>query len=480
MAKVDSEEKTLNNKCARWFYSCRKKNLLASFVAIILIGQRFRHGEQRKHDVRYNHGRDDGPNALNTVHPNLSKSGDRQPLRILSMGGSVTWGSRLESRTDAYPYRIKLGSFVTNLALRASGSDYPSLCINSMVESDLQRQGVQDIGGFMFDLITIEFSLNGMSGIDLLLERLRKRYPRAIFIYVHLLSPRMSLRDKKTGKMPRDILKDTSLKFTQMDELATEALSDPNADWIWDASEIIESKKMESAALGKMKKIDGTVWSFPINNEIKEVFPLFTADQHHLNYQGHAVVAAGIRNILDKKTISNKVGALERGHGVVGSWGKGDFCFIWFETGLSPLHHTGGKMRLFVKPNKFAHHMSIGNGTSTISIDNKMSWPMPLSVMYMVWHPQYYPKTKVTITSHTQSGDVVTHEPFILNPIHDIQEMRSWHVTVTSTVGVANPGHNTIAFDCLEKTTKPLRVTGIVMCGACDEMTSQLLSNSGT
>lgn len=477
MAKIVSVDNHLDSKCLRCFYSCRRKNLLlAAFVAIILISQRLRHGEQGKQDVHYNHGRDNDPNVLDTVHPNLHKSGPWEQLRILSMGGSVTWGSRLESRTDAYPYRIKSGSFVTNLALRASGSDYPSLCLNSMVESDLQRQGVQDIGGFMFDLIIIEYSLNGISGIDLLLKRLRNRYPSAIVIYVHLLSPRMSLRDKKTGKMPRDILKDTNLKFTQMDKLTTEALSDPNADWIWDVSEIIESKKMENVALGKMKKIDGTVWSFPINNEIKEVFPLFTPDRHHLNYEGHSVVAAGIRNILDQKTPSSE-GVSED---VVGSWGKGDFCFIWFETGLSPLHHTGGIMKRFIKPNKFAHHMSIGNGTSTISVDNKMSWPMPLSVMYMVWHPQYYPKTKVTITSHMQSGDAVVHEPFILNPIHDIQEMRSWHVTVTSKVGVANPGHNTIAFECLEKTTKPLRVTGIVMCGVCDEITSELLSNPGT
>lgn len=453
------------------FYSCPAKKLLAPLLlaVIALIGQWFR---QSKSSIHYYRSQENDPNDLVAV-PSKHSIVNRQHLRILSMGGSVTWGSRLLSRSDAYPYLIKPGSFVTNLALRASGSDYPSLCLKSMVDSDLQRQGIQDIEGFRFDLITIEFSLNGISGIDLLLERLRKRYPNAMFIYVHLLSPRMSLRDNKTGKMPRDILDDTNLKFTEMDTLTTEALSDPNADWVWDVGEIIESKKMEAVALEKMNKLGGKVWSFPINNAINEVFPFFTPDRHHLNYEGHSVVAAGLRNILSQANPLSEVEVLKRSSGINGSWGKGDFCYIWFETGLSPLHHTGGKMKLFIKPNKFAHHMSIGNGTSTISVDNKMSWSMPLSVMYMVWHPQYYPKTKVTITSHTQDRSVATSEPFILNPIHENEEMRSWHVTVTSKVGVANPGRNTIAFECLEKTKKPLRVTGIVMCGACEEMTSK-------
>merc|ERR1711957_615220 len=155
---------------------------------------------------------------------------------------------------------------------------------------------------------------------------------------------------------------------------------------------------------------------------------------------------------------------------IVGSWGKGDFCYIWFNTWVSPLHHTGGIMKLFIKPNKYAHQISIGNGTSTISVFNKMAWPMPLSVMHMFWHPQYYPRAKIAITSHGQGGKEVTSDPFILNPIHHSEEMQSWHVTLTTNVGVAYPGPNTVSFDCLEKGVKPLRVIGIVMCGACDEM----------
>ena len=48
--------------------------------------------------------------------------------------------------------------------------------------------------------------------------------------------------------------------------------------------------------------------------------------------------------------------------------------------------------------------------------------------------------------------------------------MRSWHVTLASPVGFALPGHNTVVFECLEKTKKPLRVTGLVLCGVCEQI----------
>jgi len=476
MMKVDAEEQHLDlQQCLRYFCSSyHGKKILPFIASLILIVQCVKLAGQSKHsEVRYYHNQHNDQNndlnALVTMTPKDPKNEDLQPLRILSMGGSVTWGSWLESRTDAYSYHLQSGSFVTNLALCASGSDYPSLCLNSMVNSDLERKGIKDIEGFTYNVITLEFSLNGMSGIDLLLDRLRQKYPSAIFVYVHLLSPRMSLRDRKTGKMPRDILEDKNLKFAEMDALTAEAFSDPNADWIWDEVSITRFKEMESVVLEKMKRFGGAVWSFPINNALNEVFPLFTSDRHHLNSDGHSLVAAGIRDIVRQRILSSEVGMSKLVHDIAGSWGKGDFCYTWFETGRSPLNHTGGKMKMFIKPDKFAHQMSIGNGISTVSVDNTMAWPMPLSVMYMVWHPQYYPKTKVTITSHMPNGSETSSEPFILNAIHPDEGMHKFHVTLTSKVGMANPGRNTVAFECLEKAKKPLRVTGIVMCGACVE-----------
>jgi hypothetical protein len=65
-------------------------------------------------------------------------------LNILALGGSVTWGAHLQHRNESYPYVIQnlyeevLGNdvevTVDNMAIRATGADYPSLCLQSMVE----------------------------------------------------------------------------------------------------------------------------------------------------------------------------------------------------------------------------------------------------------------------------------------------------------------------------------------------------------
>jgi len=427
--------------------------------------------EVYKHGVKSLDNQDQHRNE-NTSHvsemPVVTNNENQRQLRVLSLGGSITWGSRLESRNEAYPYQIRPHSFVTNISVRASGSDYPALCLQSMIEDDLQKQGVQEIEGWVFDVVTIEYSLNGFGSIDLLLMRLVEKYPLATFIYIHLVSPRMSLRDKKTGKMPRDALLDKGLKFSEMDDLMTEALSDPSVDWIWDKNQTIAAENTERVAREKIEDVGGVLWSFPVDNEPKRSFSLFTADRHHLSKEGHLIVATGIQDILQLKSIAVEPGVQDLD--VVGSWLKGDSCYSWFETGESPLDHHGGKMKMFVKPNKFAHHMSIGNGKATISFKNTLPWEMPVTIVHMVWHPQYYPKTKITIISNQQDGKTVSSDPFILHPIHPNEEMRSWHVTLTSKVGVANPGLNTVVFECLEKTIKPLRVTGIVLCGLCDEM----------
>jgi hypothetical protein len=72
---------------------------------------------------------------------------EEQPIKsfnILALGGSITWGAELEKRhEEAYPYLIgdlyneymhnTLDVSVDNLAIRASGADYPSKCLQSLV-----------------------------------------------------------------------------------------------------------------------------------------------------------------------------------------------------------------------------------------------------------------------------------------------------------------------------------------------------------
>jgi len=68
----------------------------------------------------------------------------RRSLNILALGGSITWGAELDDRDDeAFPQTIgklynefmnySLDVSVDNLAIRATGADYPSMCLQTLL-----------------------------------------------------------------------------------------------------------------------------------------------------------------------------------------------------------------------------------------------------------------------------------------------------------------------------------------------------------
>jgi len=115
-------------------------------------------------------------------------------LKILTLGGSVTWGAALASREQAYPYLLSHeGNYIVhNLAVRASDPHYPSLCLQSILRG---RESIE------FDVIILEFSLNGYNGLTTLIKRLQYRYPNAALIYMHLYSLNISTRKHLDGSI---------------------------------------------------------------------------------------------------------------------------------------------------------------------------------------------------------------------------------------------------------------------------------------
>jgi hypothetical protein len=70
------------------------------------------------------------------------------PLSILSLGGSVTWGATLEDRMKAYPWMVGNslgGAHVDNLAYRATGADFPSLCVESLIDEEGSAERSYDL-----------------------------------------------------------------------------------------------------------------------------------------------------------------------------------------------------------------------------------------------------------------------------------------------------------------------------------------------
>jgi hypothetical protein len=402
----------------------------------------------------------------------LSTTSSTMKHRILSLGGSTTWGAKLDSRSQAYPHVLasKLGADwdAVNLAVRATGASYASQCIETMIR---EGEGSADSDNADFDVILIEYSLNGLEGIDLLLQRLRRRYPSAILVYVHLWSLRMSVHNAITYEKPRQIL-NQGLKFTAADEAITTVLADPTAQWAWSDSMVSDSKEVSIEAFHAIAKVDGYVYELQRPDSPMKVMEdnWFGPDYHHLSTKGHEIVAQGIMSLVHHP--ETKVPPLTKLKFHDRSWGKGgDQCFSWYETGKTEsVEISGGTMKMFVKPDKWALHIGQRFGAETkLTFFNNSKEKQPVELFFMSWgDPSIYPKSTITLTSE----DNASISSMTLDPLHPIQAQRIYHITNTVRVGWAAPGLNSLRVVPNETTQRPLRITGIVICGACEEMKS--------
>ena len=424
-------------------------------------------------------------NLTNMEHLGVTKYvnvGKQSPsLNVLSLGGSTTYGYPLKKReTEAYPYLIgpSQNSVVINLAVRATGSDYASQCIQSMVEEALETNDLPL--DFNFHVITVEYSLNGLDGLQLLLLRLRRRYPKAKIVYVHLWSLRMSVKDDVTNTFPRHILNQPNIKkLSQADVMINQALENPQANWIWDEPTFDVSNDLLNQVQSILHSIAGDtyIWSLPRAKIPKNMFSWFSSkDRHHLSDIGHAKVAQGIQSYLQmssqgqKAVSSNNNNVHNNNIQNDGTWGLGDQCISWFQDGTSSFAEHSKNIKMFVKPDKWALHISQDDGIVTTKFSNKAKWNMPLSLTHMAWrNPSIYPKTRITVSSlpkHNHDQEFTT----VLNPLHRNEAFHIYHVTQTTFIGTVLPGEHIISMEATEMTERPLRLTGIVMCGACMEM----------
>ena len=191
-------------------------------------------------------------------------------LRILTLGGSVTWGAGIDikNRKDAYPFRLQNehGHLVTNLAIRGTSSEYPSQCITSMLKKEHSKESNSYDPNNPFDVIIFEFSVNGMRGLQLLVQRLRERFPDALFIYVEMFSlGNGNFESKDTRKMIKD-------NGGRVYRFGNEA--DAAADFDF------------------RKEVDRS-------NPSEEIRQLFADDRHHASSFGHKVVATKIMELIE-------------------------------------------------------------------------------------------------------------------------------------------------------------------------------------
>lgn len=408
-----------------------------------------------------------------------------RPLHVLSLGGSVTWGASIAERTDAYPFMLASeilppNSTVTNIAVRGTGAELAALCLQSMVleghaeqnPSVLDAHGGHDID---YDIITVEYSINGIKNLDLLLRRIRQRYPRAIIIYIQLYSWQGDAFDKVSG-MRAGAIRDKIWEDTDREtawEWGSNLHVNPAHHWAWreehEAGFMINKKGQVDFYESELGKINGFLYQLPKHNKAANALPWFADDLHHINEAGHERVAHGVASIVD----THRDLLESHPQGPSPGWGDGgDQCVSWYSSGTSNQVHINKDVIPFA-PSKFAAEVTMEDDTPLLlEVDNQYSVKMPLGLSTMS-HEKVYPKAMVSVTSRSNDGDVMgqtedsSHRGLLLDPFNRIPAFRKNHVVQSQYVGSLEPGLNVISIKPIETTEEPLRVTGLVICKDC-------------
>ncbi len=353
-------------------------------------------------------------------------------IRILSFGRSHTWGAQLEDRENqAYPFMLREpNGHVYNAALRATGADYPSVCLQSMLpNSDLIN----------FDVITLEFHPCGDAGFELLLKRLRDRYPDAIIILVFLWNLLEFVYEKESGMTPRKRGKD------------------PNIDWTF-----IEGKPCSTSGVVELaEKYGAYVYRLPETPRTAINDGWFSSDWFHPSSVGHLVITNGILDIL-----SNHQDELFKDKRL-GSFGLGDQCMSWYQDGGKGLSVKIDGVNIEEKSKllgpvskKYAVEIDMEKG-GRITFESQHDDAVPVGIMHMsMQEGKRYTLVKASINDQ----DPVSVDPNI-NP----HENPSAHTSMLHQIGFAQKGMNTISIHTVEAREKPFMVTGIVLCGVCAE-----------
>lgn len=366
----------------------------------------------------------------------------RRALNVLSLGGSVTWGSGLQERRDlAFPSLLlkdpNLIARSDNLAIRASSAVWPSQCLQTMIRQEVPMTTPNE--EIEYDVIILEFSLNGLMGLQLLIHRIRRRYPNALLIYIDLYSNRKPGYSNCIGGGCRM----TPMRLQGLVDLLN---------------------KVGAQLVQLPRPRDAQHWE---NDSVKQ---WFAQDNHHLSAVGHEWVANQVLQMISQHpTVGTNSGGMSHGgNQEQGDWLEGDLCFSWFKSGHVPetndfsrLKLEGGTLNEFAKL-KYAYeipaHASIHVDTSSL-----LKGSAPLVLVYMT-KQNLYPRVSINLNDDTTFLEMDSISP---------AKWADDHVTATQSLGIVEPSSNIhVEIETLRKLGSnedayPFRLVGIIMCAAC-------------
>jgi len=449
-------------------------------------------------------------------------------LRYLTLGGPSTYGRGLddEKRTlQAYPYLLSRmvatnQDHVRNVAqpqYETGGLTFVSLCTESFVEGRSTKEEAKKLDSAFrpssttaYDVITLEYAPDASndasmaaykSSMKLLTRRLRKRYPFATIIVVQLWSPLdlvyynpgdnrvISFAEWKRFEKEKMDHRYRQNDFSKEQEqlLLLEAMK--KHDWTF--RDLSPVEQLQSTDVETMLSIEkGTIYKMPkptnINDSLNVITDWFLEEEikngdkkssplrYTLSRTGHAKVAEGIRGILESPSVA-PTGRRPSGAYIteptdsllLGSWGSGDACRLWYETGKTDLpeaqEHSKGLKSTEFQPGQYALEVVSPDG-GTLTVRNPFDEDRIVYLTYLTTSTRaaankVYPKTKVSMVEPQKLAGSST---LVLDPSHD-DSSDGLHRTRTTAVGLVGArSTGVLEFTPLEQyTVHNFRIVGV-------------------
>lgn len=444
------------------------------------------------------HARRRRRNPFQVPRRRLEDTSTSSGIRYLSLGGASTWGvgllepepivtvdsagvTTVNTREAAYPYR--LSPEVHNAAQRVGGPTLAALCTQSIVEENV------------FDVITLEFSNayqeSDLVALELLAQRLRTRFPRAVIVLVQLWSPSHYYFESESDGEIVDFATWRRHKLDGQRETQGE-------DWTWDSLDWQDSVQergwkyspMVASATSRLQHLADQVkghfvhlappqdpihglqtankWFIEFQDDLgvgledkdSSLDPL----QYTLSSKGHLVVASHIRSVVDQATLP--LGSLDE-RNKLGDWGSGDQCQLWFDYDpngekaavVVPKHSSNLVLRPFAN-DKYSLEVSRKGGS--IVLENSFDEDRMLYLTYMTASVaqnavKTYPQVQVQLF---QEGHALKKgKGVIVDPHYDDDDHR--HATRTTAIGHI-PAHSLveIRLRTLQDSSSPFRLVG--------------------
>jgi hypothetical protein len=359
-------------------------------------------------------------------------------LRYAAFGTSRTYGVSLENRTfESYPGILSEGH-ANNLAMGATGPEFPGWCLHSLVKDEIYDVFILEFHSFLF------FSKNPR--MNLLVERLRQRFPKSAIIFLRDWIPGL-YRHKLTGN---SLVKWANMHNFKMHN-KTQVYELKEEEWEYGGDLLCDQENELAASVG------GFIVELPrpptMREALDKMADFFLPDLVHYTVKGHQWIA----NLIEIAMIQHDVKPIQDSE--VAEWKFKDRCESWFQpTFKAEITHEYSPNLLMNNFRKHKYALEVPQEGGWIKVKNDIGGPARVIIQFMMTGPDLkYPTATISLPDYGGAKQEITVEP------HNPDAAYPYHANWISKVGVVPPGESLLTIRPNKAETWPFRVVGIFL-----------------